>query len=478
MTAVNVPSDFTRIVQSTAHFCAYVRMNYCKASCVSQEVCDSEDPSHSWKFEQNPDGTYNILNKKNGLYLNTSFKSGESFEIASLSKKPESFVLVPSIASPEAFYIKPNKNKKICFVSVDGNFQNCEEGDMIQIYFFDTLPNEQVVVPNTFYSIKWIDTEYERIQNCWSSLGNQYKFCSFQGPDMAFKFVPQTDGTFMIINGLGQAGTVDQRNKGVWGETVMTGLLNFKKPDPNNPLQRFRPLRSPHYPENIIIKAVEIDFYALRNQMLFGPSPHKLYNLYLHFFTLGEACSEKVVYDDVWYLLRVNNKGYREQCLHYSTNEGKVLFDDCIYNDFYLFKFIWDKETHSYYIYNKSQGDKVLTVYAQNGNIVDSKSGTFEPKVHGDDKQRWNTTTRHLVNSVGFFIYSRYQPRDFRQPQKGIAFSGYSNGVAPMIYENPIFAESVEFNQFTKGMLSSISGTSDVLGVPPVKTPQCSTQIF
>jgi hypothetical protein len=62
----------------------------------------------------------------------------------------------------------------------------------------------------------------------------------------------------MIINGLGQTGEVSDPLIGKGGgETGFLRLhLYMITPDTNNKLQRFRILRSHHYPENIILNSI------------------------------------------------------------------------------------------------------------------------------------------------------------------------------------------------------------------------------
>jgi len=480
-TNIDVPTTFARLVESASLMCTYYKMN-CKDLCVSQSVCDSEDPSHSWKFQANSDGTYHILNKKEGRYVNSAYKSGENWDIAVLSKTPQKFNLVPSKTTNEVFFIKPNNNQNLCFVTVDGNFQTCREEEMYQLYFFETSDNEEVLVPNTFYSIKWIAEETRRIEYCWTSSGTDYQFCSFQGPDMGFKFVPQNDATFMVINGIGLAAEAIPHNPGKFGVDQTHGYVSFRKQDPNNHLQRWRVLRTPHYPDNVIFKLPSVDYYVYNNALTVSANLHKLNTLHKAFFYLGEACSERVVNDNTWYLLREYNQGGPEQCLHFNKAENRVFFDVCKYNDYYMFKFVWDSESHGYYIYNKSQGEKVLSVHVEDETIVNSKSGIFLPKVTGNEKQLWNTTTRHVANSMGFFIYNRIingiGRAKGRERQRGIKFSGYENGIAPLDMNFPIWAESFDFVMNNKDLLSPLCESAEILGVPPIKPPKCNTQVL
>jgi len=425
-------------------------------------VCDSEDPSHSWKFINNGDGTYNIQNKREGLYLTVTSHPNHPWYLGVLNKNPEKFVLVPSKEFPEVFYIKPNNYKNFCFDSTDGFFQLCEEEDMNQLYFFETTVNEELFVPNTFYSIKWKWGEQRR-ERCWTGT-THHDVCSFQAPDMAFKFVPQTDGTYMIINGLGKAAEVPDPS--TLGSAFARAHVFMNTPNQNNNLQRWRILRSPYYPEHFIFKVPSID-YTLEQDIVATPSKntHDLQNL----FFLGDACDERVVKENTWYFLR---NGWR-RCLTLSKQENQVRIQVCKYNDNFLFKFVWDKESHSYYIYNKTQGDKVLSIYAaENGEIRNDRSGSFVPRKAGDDKQRWNTTTRQRYDSLSFQIYNRYSYK--KQAQRGI-----ENGIGSMDIGSPFWAESVDFIQYNKGYLSSISDfTTEVLGVPRLRAPQCPSKVL
>jgi len=435
----------------------------CKFQCVSQSVCDSEDPSHSWKFINNGDGTYNIQNKREGLYLTTTSFPNHPWYLGVLNKNPEKFVLVPSKEFPEVFYIKPNNYKNFCFDSTEGVFQLCEEEYMNQLYFFETTVNQELFVPNTFYSIKWKWGENRRVR-CWTGTTDP-DMCSFQGPDMAFKFVPQTDGTYMIINGLGTAAEVP--NPSSLGIGYARAHVFMNTPNPSNNLQRWRILRSPQYPEHFIFKVPSID-YTLEHRIVATPSKnrHDIENL----FFLGDACDERVVNENTWYFLR-NSENI---CLTLSTRENQVRNARCLYNDNFLFKFVWDKESHSYYIYNKSQGDKVLSIYVENGEIWNSRSGSFVPRKAGDEKQMWNTTTRQGLNSLSFQIYNRYSNKDRQQVQRGI-----DNGIGSMNFSAPFWAESVDFIQYNKGYLSSISDfTTEVLGVPRLRAPQCPSKVL
>jgi len=438
-------------------------MMNCQSECLSQSVCDSEDPSHSWKFIKNKDGTYNIQNKREGLYLTVRSHPNPAWLLGVLNKDPDNFVLVPSNEFPELFYLKPKSYKNFCFDSTDGVFRPCQEEYMDHLYFFDTTVNDEFFVPNTFYSIRYRSNESRRYR-CWTDTTN-VDFCSYQGPDMAFKFVPQTDGTYMIINGLGEAAEVPDHphlyKRGLRPKVVLS------PPNPNNKLQRWRILRSPHYPENVIFKIPSID-YTLVHGIYANPSKnrHDIINI----FSLGNACDERVVNENTWYILR-NGDNY---CLTLSKPENVIKLKECRYNDRFLFKFVWDKESHSYYIYNKSQGDKVLSIFVENGQIWNDRSGGFVPKKAGDAKQMWNTTTRQGHNSLSFQIYNRYFDKPKQQSQRGIWL-----GVGGMSILSPFWAQSVEFVNYTKGQLSSISDfTYEVLGVPRLKAPQCPSKVL
>jgi hypothetical protein len=482
-TNVNVPSDYTKLVQTSSLFCVYKKIN-CKNFCISQTLCDSEDPYHSWKFEKNSDGTFHILNKKEQLYLTAGYESGYNELLGVLKKNPEKYLLVPSKEVPEAFYVKPSRFPNKCLNSFSdvGNFEDCKDEFTEHLYFLDSSSNDKTIVPNTFYSIQFLYIPIKR-SICLNSLNLQFYSCSFQGPHYAFQFIPQDDSTFMIVDGLGEAAEVDYKVNS--GNPVQIAV-NFVKQDPSKNNQRWRVIRHPHYPDSFIVKIPSINYCLVGNMphpLMVTPCHRNPIHVALyHLLNFGNACSERVVKDDVWYFFKDPNRS-RERCFYFDLNEKRVKVAECEYKDNFLFKLIWDEQSHSYYIYNKSQGNNVLTVYPQNNEILDSRSGTFEPKkVPGDDTQRWNTGTRtnkyNIYSPFGFQIYNRYVTLQRNHFLRGFNFLNNEVGPISSTNEYPVVAESVEFMDTNKGILSSLTDTSDILNLPPYRALKCPSKVL
>lgn len=456
----------------------------CQKFCISQSVCDSEDPYHSWKFEQNPDGTFHILNKKEQLYLTTGYESGYNELLGVLKKNPEKFQLVPSKEIPEAFYVKPSRFPNKCLNSVSnvGNFEDCKDEFTNHLYFLDSSSNDKTIVPNTFYSIQFHYTAIKK-NICLNSLDLQFYSCSFQGPHYAFQFIPQDDSTFMIVDGLGEAAEVDYK---VYAGNPEELAVNFVKQDPSKNNQRWRVIRNPHYPDSFILKIPAINYCLVGNiphNLVVTPCHYDPVHVALyHLLIFGDACNERVVKDNVWYFLKDPMK-HRERCFYFNLIEKRVKVADCEYKDNFLFKFIWDEQGHSYYIYNKSQGDNVLTVVTERNEIADIRSGIFVPKlVPGHDTQRWNTGTRmnryDVYTPLGFQIYNRYVTSPRTQFVKGLSFANNGVGAIDRTNENPILAEAVEFMDTNKGILSSLTDTSDILNLPPYRALKCPSKVL
>ena len=454
---LQIPTDFTALVQTKTYFCVYWKI-ICEDNmrdCLSITICDFKDPLFNWKFIPNGDGTYNIQNKKDMLYLQSTRIGNMNFDQGVLNKNPEKFVIVPSKNFPtQTFSLRPFKNKDVCLDGETGNFKNCIEEAMTQQYFFNKDVGEEVIIQNTFYNFRYNNNYFTNEKRCLRPSGRSNNFCTTSGPDAALKFVATDDDSYLIISGNGQAISVNSRSK-------LNFNVLYQVPDPKNPLQKFRIIRDPIYPEVVYIRNQEtnncIQVSSLSTEMCtFVRDENK------QLIQLTPGCTGKIVNEGIWYFLQSVKDP--ENCMFFDKNQNTINNLFCKYQDDFLFKFEWDEEYQSYYIYNKSQGDKNVLTFDRDYNGYWNYKINFQPKEgKGSLFQRFNLSDRILSELMGFYIY--------------LQNSQAENRIDPMRTLNPtdpLRAITPDFIYPEKELLSNVAElTTEYYGVPPEKVSTC-----
>jgi hypothetical protein len=434
---------------------------YCNNKCITSYICDHDDPSYFWQLTANTDGSYHILHKLENKYV-TIYTLNQLGKLG-LGTSPTKFEIVQSNSNDKLFYIRAWDNKKNC-LKASGFLENCEENLLRELFFFDNTVNQQTFIPNTSYLISWLGSDLNADKKCWGSLG-QFN-CSPQSPSQAFKFVPNADGTtYSIIDGLGQAWTLPPTD---YSKVTQRNPMWMAKSNPSDPFQQFRVLRSPQFPERIIIKNPSTNKCAVRGLSGWtcgSPGPEDDPEFH---FVLDMPCEDEVVKQNTWYLIRFESR----TCINIEPDTNRLGGGRCQSSDSYLFKFVWDLNSRSYRIYNKSQGDLVLTVATNpyNGSVIGEKP-LFAPLKEGWTAQMWNTTVRTKYLSLGFLIWNRLS--------NTCIWPSYNGAMGGCAYNVPLWAESSDLQEVNSGMLTSVvDNTTEYLGVIRKKLSFCPKKIL